>query len=270
MENKKILLVCTCVAFALGGVIGFWLRPGATVPAAVSAETTPRPIKPKTPNESSETQRLRARIRELERKLAQQKETTPTVVAETPPADKPAMAQPPDDDRPPRPPTVAEMRARMEALRTRDPQRYAQMTNRHARMRARRLLRTQNQLDILGSVDRTRLTAAERDVHDRYQEAVARREELREMLAPENTDMTEEQRHELFREMRDLDRTTRELANAERQTLLTRTAQDLGIAESDAKDFVETMSAIYEATQSHGGPGGGPPPPPPPDGGAPR
>lgn len=136
-------------------------------------------------------------------------------------------------------------------------------------MRAGRLLRTQNQLDILGSVDRTRLTAAERDVHDQYQEAVARREELREMLAPDNADVTEEQRHELFKEMRDLDRTTRELANAERQTLLTRTAQDLGIAESDAKDFVETMSAIYEATQSHGGPGGSPPPPPP-DGGTPR
>lgn len=269
MENKKILLVCACAAFALGGVIGYWLRPGTTVPTA-PAETASRPAKPKTSGETAEMQRMRARIRELERKLARQKETAPTVVAETPPADKPATAQPPDDDRPPRPPTAAEMRARMEALRTRDPQRYAQMTNRHARMRAGRLLRTQNQLDILGSVDRTRLTAAERDIHDRYQEAVARREELREMLAPDNTDVTEEQRHELFKEIRDLDRTTRELANAERQTLLTRTAQDLGIAESDAKDFVETMSAIYEATQSHGGPGGSPPPPPPPDGGAPR
>lgn len=270
MENKKIVLVCVCVAFALGGVIGYWLRPSATAPTAMPTETTPRPIKPKTVGESSETQRLRARVRELERKLAQQKETAPVAIAETPPADQPATVQPPDDDRPPRPPTAAEMRARMEALRTRDPQRYAQMTNRHARMRAGRLLRTQNQLDILGSVDRTRLTAAERDIHDRYQEAVARREELREMLAPDNTDVTEEQRHELFKEMRDLNRTTRELANAERQTLLTRTAQDLGIAENDAKDFVETMSAIYEATQSYGGPGGDPPPPPPPDGGAPR
>lgn len=268
MENKKILLVCACAAFALGGAVGFWLQPEATVPATAPTETASRPAKPKTSGEPAEMQRLRTRIRELERKLARQKkEAAPTVVAETPPVDKPATAQPPDDGRPPRPPTAAEMRARMEALRTRDPQRYAQMTNRHARMRAGRLLRTQNQLDILGSVDRTRLTAAERDVHDRYQEAVARREELREMLAPDNADVTEEQRHELFKEMRDLDRTTRELANAERQTLLTRTAQDLGIAESDAKDFVETMSAIYEATQSHGGPGGGPPPP---DGGAPR
>lgn len=270
MENKKIVLVCVCVAFALGGVIGYWLRPSATAPTVVPTEKTPRPVTPKTTNESSETQRLRARVRELERKLAQRKETAPVAIAKTPPTDQPVTVQPPDDDRPPRPPTAAEMRARMEALRTRDPQRYAQMTNRHARMRAGRLLRTQNQLDILGSVDRTRLTAAERDIHDRYQEAVARREELREMLAPDNTDVTEEQRHELFKEMRDLNRTTRELANAERQTLLTRTAQDLGIAENDAKDFVETMSAIYEATQSYGGPGGGPPPPPPPDGGAPH
>lgn len=101
-------------------------------------------------------------------------------------------------------------------------------------------------------------------MHDQYQEAVSRREELREMLNPQNEDIPEEQRRELFNEMRELDRLTMELAESERNTLLMQAARDLGATGQEASDFIETISAIYEATQVRGGPRpprGGPPRP---------
>ena len=84
------------------------------------------------------------------------------------------------------------------------------------------------------------------------------------MLNPQNEEITEEQRRELFNEMRELDRLTMELAESERNTLLMQAAKDLGATGQEASDFIETISAIYEATQVRGGPRpprGGPPRP---------
>ena len=201
---------------------------------------------------------LRKRIRELERqlnamKVAQEADARLAQNTEQASNDSPTK-QAVDRDTPTPPPTAADMRARMEKLRKSNPQRYAQMTNRFARMRSWSRNRAQNQLDILGSVDLSRLSKSEREVHDQYQEAVARREELREMMNPQNEDIPEEQRRELFNEMRELDRLTMELAESERNTLLMQAAKDLGATGTEANDFIETVSAIYEATQVRGGP----------------
>lgn len=253
--NSKSVFAISVAALICGGTIGYYIRPSGESPN-VEAEAVSKPKK-STKADDADILLLRRRIRELERQLAKREPQAPQTAQETErePVDAITTNATPRAERR-GPPTAAEMRARMEEMRKNDPQRYTQMTNRFARMRQRNLNRVQNQLDILGSVDRSRLTKAEQDIHDQYQEAVARREELREMINPQNEDVTEEQRREVFRELRELDRLTQRLAESERNTLLTQTVRDMGIKESEAGEFVEAISAIYEATQTHMGPGG--------------
>ncbi len=253
--NSKSVFAISVAALICGGAIGYHLRPSGESPN-VETDVASKP-KRSTKANDADIPLLKRRIRELERQLAKREPQTQWIAPETerePSAVTTTNATTRAERR--GPPTAAEMRARMEEMRKNDPQRYAQMTNRFARMRQRNLNRVQNQLDILGSVDRSRLTKAEQDIHDQYQEAVARREELRELINPQNEDVSEEQRREVFRELRELDRLTQRLAESERNTLLTQTVRDMGIKESEASEFVETISAIYEATQTHMGPGG--------------
>jgi hypothetical protein len=160
-------------------------------------------------------------------------------------------------------PTAAEMRANMEELREKDPAKYAQMTNNFARWQEHRLQRTNDRLNILASVDTSRLNAKERQIHAALQDAIVKREELRQMVNPQNEDVTEEQRRATFEELRKLDQTMRQLETSERNTLLTKTARSFGVSASNAKEMVETIKAIYDATGGghhgppHGGPGGG-------------
>ncbi len=255
--NSKSAFALALSALVGGVAIGYGLHPsGNGTPP--ETETAAKPRKSVLADES-EVARLQRRLRDLERSLARHAQQA------TQTADAPERAGTPEratNATPPParhgPPTAADMRARMAELRKNDPQRYAQITNRFAQMRQRNLNRVQNQLDLLESVDRSRLTKAEQDVHDQYQEAVARREELRELLNPQNEDITEEQRREAFRELRDLDQQTQRLAESERNTLLTQAARDMGITGTEAAEFAETVSAIYEATQTRGGPGGPP------------
>lgn len=256
MKGRSVLAM-SAAALMCGVAIGYHLRTSGDGRADMTEEAVTMPKRSSKANDA-EVPLLKRRIRELERQLANRGPQTP------PSEQKPATEPPAATNAAPRaerrgPPTAAEMRARMEELRKNDPKRYTQMTNRFARMRMRDLHRTQNQLNILECVDRSRLSKAEQDIHDQYQEAVAKREELRELINPENEDVTEEQRREAFRELRELDQLTRKLAESERNTLLTQTVRDMGVTESEAGEFVETISAIYEATQTRGGPPGGGP-----------
>ena len=265
---KSTTILCIAIgAFACGMVIGHMTCTKTDTNDSATMDDLATPRK-RSAIRDADAHLLRKRIRELERQLnsmkaAQQADTKLTQNTGQTSNDSPTE-QAIDRNVPTQPPTAADMKARMEELRKSDPQRYAQMTNRFARMRSWRRNRMQYQLDILGSVDLSRLSRSEREVHDQYQEAVSRREELREMLNPQNEEITEEQRRELFNEMRELDRLTMELAESERNTLLMQAARDLGATGQEASDFIETISAIYEATQVRGGPRpprGGPPRP---------
>ena len=163
-----------------------------------------------------------------------------------------------DRFRPFGPPSAAEMRARFEEMRERDPERYAQITNNMARWQARRQERLQNQFDILASADTTHMTKEQRKVHETYQDLLVRQEELREMMNPNNADVTDEQREAAFGEMRDIGRQLHDLQRTERDTLLTQTANALGYQGDDAKEVVNAIKGVYEATGGghHGGPPG--------------
>ena len=116
---------------------------------------------------------------------------------------------------------------------------------------------------ILASVDTSRLSEKELKTHEALQDAIVRREELRQMLNPQNEDVTEEQRKKTFEELRELDQKMHQLETSERNTLLHKTARSYGLSNANAKEMTEAIKAIYDATGGgggrHGGFGGPPP-----------
>lgn len=259
MTTTKALYCFALPALLCGALAGYLVRPAT--PSAEPEEKVPSSVKTaRRTSGDAETNRLRARIRELERQLA--------ATADVPAGQKEEASR--TDERPPNPflrngqhhmPTAAEMRANLEELREKDPERYVQMTNRFAHWQEHRLQRMANRLDILASVDTSRLSPKERETHEALQAAIARESELRELLNPQNEDVTEEQRKKTFEELHKIEQQMRQLENSERNTLLTKTARSFGLSRDDAKEMAETVKAIFQATGGgrHGGFGGPPP-----------
>ena len=265
--NARSTLVVAVPALLAGALLGhfvpaFFSR--APEPAEEEKTSEKRSARTRTQpsrEHDADLNRLRARIKELERQLADATGTAAESDDKTPVKLEERPQNPFLRDGPPRMPTAAEMRANMEELREKDPAKYAQMTNRFARMQEHRLQRTNNRLEILASVDTSRLNEKERQTHEALQDAIVKREELRQLLNPQNEDVTEEQRKATFEELRKLDEKMRQLETRERNTLLTKTARSFGVSAANAKEMTETIKAIYEATGGsghHGPPGGGP------------
>ena len=263
MTTTKACICLALPALICGALLGYLVKPSAPVTEPQKkVPAADRPVR-KAPDDA-ELGRLRARIKELEGKLSDAVAKPVTKTEE--PLPQPQEERPQNPflrNGPPRMPTAAEMRANMEELREKDPAKYTQMTNRFARWQAHRLQRTNDRLDILASVDTSRLSEKELTTHEALQDAIVKREELRQLLNPQNEDMTEEERKKAFEELRKLDQTMHQLETSERNTLLNKTARSFGLSKANAKEMVETVKAIYQATSGggrHGGFGGPPPP----------
>ena len=257
--------IAVAAALLVGVLLGYFvpqLTSTAPEPEAKAGKATEkrRERNKQQSDHDADLNRLRARIRDLERQLADATGKDAEPDDETPVKPEERPQNPFLRDGPPRMPTAAEMRANMEELREKDPAKYAQMTNRFARWQESRLQQTNHRLEILAPVDTSRLNAKERQTHEELQDAIVKREELRQRLNPQNEDVTEEQRKATFEELRKLDETMRGLETRERNTLLTKTARSFGVSAANAKEMTETIKAIYEATSGshHGPPGGGP------------
>ena len=155
-------------------------------------------------------------------------------------------------------PTVAPSRILCPFCMTRNafPEQYAQMTNRMANFRAFGLRRAANRLDTLASVDTSRMNKKELAVHEKLQDLIAREQELHDIARPDNESTTDEERQAAWKELRELHEQKGDLERAERNTLLAKAAESYGVKGAEAKELVETVKAVYEATQSGGG--GGP------------
>ena len=264
MTIPKAIATCALPALICGALLGYMARPEAPKPPSPPQEKPAQRPRQQATDEAA-LGRLRARIRDLESQLAAATASNSVANAEETKAE-PESERPRNPffrNGPPRMPTAAEMREHMEELRKADPERYAQMTNNFARWHARRLKRTNDRLDILASVDTSRLSEKELKTHEELQDAIVRREELREMLNPQNEDVTEEQRKKTFEELRELDQKMHQLETSERNTLITKTARSYGLSKANAKEMTEAVKAIYEATGGGGGRHwgfGGPPP----------
>jgi len=159
---------------------------------------------------------------------------------------------------------MADGRNHLEELRKNDPERYAMITNGIAMHHANRLRDATNKLDILASVDTSHMTAKELAVHEQLQEIIAREEELNAIARFDNPDATDEMRQEAWKELHELRRQKFDLERQERNNLLKQTALSFGVRGKNATELVDTIKAVYQATQSggfrHGGPRGPRPP----------
>jgi len=247
---KNQLFIAT--ALLAGVAIGYLMKPDA---AAEQVEKSPVAVgKIDDRGEAASLKALRARIAELEKLLAAKE-------AEVPVVEQVAEAKPSEEAGGERrgPPSMKEMRERMEKMSKEDPERFAQMTNRMARWRQRRVERANAKLEFLGSVDTSGMTAEQKQAHEKYQELIARREQLEEKM--HNPEMTDEDREDIFRDMRETDHALRHAARTERETLIDQTAKALGFTGDDAAAVSATIRDVIGSTEQHGfGPphGGGP------------
>lgn len=262
MKTRTVTLIAG-VALVCGALLGYLVRPAASERPS-EAPTEQRPVRKTTrvTDHDETVARLRARIQKLERELAAKNAPAAPQEAQSAPAETQTPLVPSTRGERRGPPSPEEMRAHMEEIRKNDPARYTWMTNHSARVRTRQLARAQGKLDILASVDTTRLSTRQKRVHEQYQDLIARQEDLRTMaFAPlDDASVTDEQRAAAHTEMREVGQQLHNLAHQERETLLDQTARAFGLTGDAAQDLVETVKAVYQATEAWGGRGPGPGP----------
>ncbi len=262
--NKKTLAIAlaACAAGVLLGHFAWTSGESAAEPEEHAVRHKGRVVDAE---QSANIAALRRRVRELERQLAgaaasARAPTNASSAAEVQLADASAQQRP-------GPHSPEDWRARMEDMKTNDPERYAQMTNRMAQWRSRSIANTQDKLDFFASLDTSRMTPRQRENHERLQELLVRREELMRTMDFTNESVTEAQREKARHEMHELMGQLHTAERTERDMLLRQAARNLGCNNATAKELVDTVKTIYDATQSWGGGrrhgGGGPPPPPP-------
>lgn len=142
--------------------------------------------------------------------------------------------------------------AELERMKNADPKRYASMTNRMAQFRTRMTQRAENKLETLAAIDTTGWNRSQIENHLKYQELIARHQELMETIR-HDSGATREEREAAFDEMRELGRELREASEKERNTLLDKTFQELGYSGADSKELRETIKTIYTTTEEWGG-----------------
>lgn len=147
-------------------------------------------------------------------------------------------------------------RAEMERLKEENPAEYAARTNRMAQFRARMLQNAENKLETLAAIDTTGWTPQQIETHQRYQELIAKREELMETMRFDS-DATEEQRHAAMEQMRKLGHEIFKASQDERNLLLNKAIREMGFKGNAATEVRETIKTIYSTTQEWGGPHGG-------------
>ena len=151
-----------------------------------------------------------------------------------------------------RPRGPGDFMADLERMKKDEPERYATMTNRMAQFRNRMTQRTENKLDTLASIDTRGWSKSQIATHEKYQDLIAKRAELMEIIR-HDSGATKEERDAAFGELRKLGRDLHETSAKERNTLLDKTFQELGYSSSDAREIRETIKTIYSTTEEWGG-----------------
>jgi len=241
------------MALLAGVAIGYFARPSDAVTSDADEEYVPKKRIAETRGTADE-RALRRRIAKLERALSEKDAMSEVAISN---AVAEAVKNVAPDGRP-----RGNPREWMENLKKTDPERFTQMTNRFAQWRQRRLDRARNRIDFLSSIDTSHMSASAKKTHDELQELIARREELEEQMHQEN--LTDNERHQIFEQMRETDRALRKLNGEERKNLIEETARNLGFEGEAVQDISATLQEVIEAT---GGNGRGDMMMPPPDGG---
>jgi hypothetical protein len=154
-----------------------------------------------------------------------------------------------------RPNGPAGFMADLERMKTENPERYTAMTNRMAQFRNRMMQRSENKLETLSSIDTAGWSKKQIEIHEKYQDLIARRAELMDIVRHDGN-ASQEERNAAFSELRNLGKELHEVSAKERNTLLDKTFQELGYDKSDAAEIRETVKTIFTTTEEWGGPHG--------------
>lgn len=232
-------------ALIAGVAIGFFAAPTTTVVEGADESYVPANAIADE-GESASIAALRARIAELEAQLKGDKAAGEELVSNAVSRIEGRRRNREEDPG-----------ARMERLKTEDPERYAQMTNRFAQWRQAHRERQQSKLDFLGAIDTTHMSASAKATHEKLQDLIIRRDEIEnelQAIAPGD----DESRREVFGRLMEVNREIAELNGEERKNLLNETAKILGLGDAEADALSETVQDVLEATDNGfgGGPGG--------------
>ena len=154
------------------------------------------------------------------------------------------------------------IRDRIERMRTENPEEYAAHTNRLARWRDSRRQRAVSKLDFLASVDTSTMSKPERETHEKLQNLIEEREELQTRIEEgfASGEMSDEDRRAVWDQMREADRQIAELNRAERENLIKKTAEAVGLTGEEVGEVAGTIMKVIEATENNswgrGGRGG--------------
>jgi len=247
VKTLKVQFVIAAALFA-GVVIGYFAKPSEEVPVSADDAYVARG-KIADRGEAASVTALRKRIAELEKLLAAKDVTSETAISN-------AVAEAVKNAPPGRP--RGNPREWMENLKKTDPARFTQMTNRFAQWRRNRSERARNTMDFLSSIDTSRMSAGAKKTHDELQELLAKREEIEEQLHQEG--LSDAQRDQLMRELRETHHELNRLNQAERTNLIEETARSLGFEGEAVQEISETLQEVIEATGGNGPGGFGPPP----------
>lgn len=257
---KSSTIVASAVALAVGGALGFVLKPSAPEPAAKESGEVAAPKAQIASVDDASVKALRARVKELEKMLAEKQGAgEKTEERRGGPAAGEGAARWPNGE---------ELRANIEKWKKENPEEYARLDKMRQDFMQRRAERTKSRLDFLASVDTSRMSKEDRETHTRLQELIAKRENLEKRMNESLLDMSNEDRGEFFREMGETSREINELNEKERGVLFKGLANELGIQGEEANAVSETVQGILDATRNDGfggmrgmggmrGPGGG-------------
>ena len=109
--------------------------------------------------------------------------------------------------------------ADLERMKTEDPSAYATMTNRMAQFRNRMMKRTESKLETLAAIDTTGWSKSHIATHEKYQDLIARREELMNVLH-HDSGATSQEREAAFSELRELGHEIRQTSEKELYELM--------------------------------------------------
>ncbi len=249
MKSDQILLPVAALVIGIvaGGALGYVIKPDPTVEVqAIDVPEVKTGGITKLPEEDMSKEDLLRQLRELQALVDKmeksREETSETAVAENERGER----------------RRGNPREWLEQMKTENPERYAQMTNRFARMQQARRERAQNKMDFLASIDTSGMSAADREHVENLQALQARREELEANMGNMfDEEMSDEDRRALGQEMMSMQNEIREESAAVREALLTQLAEAAGYSGEDADDVVSYIAEVYEMTES--GPGGGGP-----------
>ena len=232
---KKTLLV---VLFVLGAACGFLLGASTSNKAPkAEAETTPAVTKKNKSSRVEELERQLAEARAENARLRKANEEAEQAVAK---AKEGAPQRPQEFNFPTNIDFNAEMRKNMTE------EQYTETTNAIAGFRARLAARAKGRMDFLSAVDTSKMSAADRENHEKYLDLMRQREELMGNNKNGIPDMS------TIQKMMEIQMQMGPVAKKERATLVNEVTRELGYQGDDAAVVSDTISSIYDCTSGGG------------------